>query len=85
MPRYKARFIPQAWINERATEVDAPGETEWDVTAYFLSDNYTDAEREDMLENGFDYTTDTLREDSNAPAWMLEWDGPFEVDVTITD
>ncbi len=75
--RIVAEFVPQAWINDYAVEVDAEGETEWDVTDHILAMG-----REKALSlRDDDYPTDDLRNLPNAPRWVREWSGPFVVRV----
>jgi hypothetical protein len=79
---YVARFVPQAWINDNAIEVDPRGETHW--TPAILSD----AVREDADEAAGSWVMDvddTLKLDAAAPAWVREWDGPFSLWVKRED
>lgn len=64
-----ARFHPQAWINDYATEVDAEGSTEWEVGVV----------PDDMLDDGYD--SDDLRSHANAPSWAKDWSGPFYIEI----
>jgi hypothetical protein len=69
------RFIAQAWVRNNAIEVDAAGPTTFEVPVadaqdtdgYWLPDH--------------DYTSDVLREHHNAPEWIRNWSGPFEVEI----
>jgi hypothetical protein len=81
--RYIATFIPQmvnSWLGGDIYPADPKGETEWDVTEYVRA-NYSPGDIEEMVNSGRDEMTDSLREDPNAPEWVREWDGPFEVDL----
>lgn len=75
---YKARFFPQAWINDYAVDIDADGETDW---------NLTDAEAAQALSEArrpcpdLDY----LREHADAPTWVREYPGPFRVELIGPD
>lgn len=76
--KYIAIFTPQAWINDHARDVDAAGPIAWDVThAVSTADEDT---RQSYLDGGNE-DADELRELSQTPKWVREWDGPFEVHV----
>ena len=63
------RFRPQAWIDDDAVDVDAEGATEFEVPAKAIE--------------GIKPRTcnaDRLRDHKNAPKWVKEWHGPFEVE-----
>lgn len=64
-----ASFRPQLWQNDYAVPVDPQGETDWKVYAHELEPG------EDVL--------DYLRHSRNAPEWVRDWSGPFEVDLEI--
>lgn len=65
----KAIFHPQAWINDYAVDVDAEGETEFDVGDVPAG----------MRDN--DYPSDELHAHENAPEWVKEWAGPFWIEI----
>lgn len=65
----RVRFHPQAWINDRAIEVDPQGETEWEVEVVV-----------DDVEDDT-YESDELRLHENAPEWVKDWTGPFFIEV----
>jgi len=67
MPR--ARFHPQAWVNDYAITVDPEGEVEWEVgeEAASLTDD--------------SYESDDLRFHPNAPDWVKDWSGPFYIEI----
>ena len=71
-----AEFVPQAWINDYAVECDAEGPRTWDIG------NLTEDEIRKLDEDS--YTRDELRFHPNAPAWVRDWTGPFEVYVYNT-
>ena len=62
------RFIPQAWINDYAVTVDLEGPDTFQVPS----------EAVEGIESRT-YESDTLRGHKNAPAWVREWQGPFEI------
>lgn len=70
---WKAKFIPQAWINGYAVEVDALAENTWEITSAAAN------EAIGMARNSLDW--DYLREDDRAPEWVREYPGPFEVEL----
>ena len=69
----KARFHPQAWVDDYAIDVDPEGPTEWDVGAV----------SETMKDDTYD--PDRWREHPNTPAWVREWAGPFWIEVDLPD
>lgn len=75
VPTVRVRFIPQAWIRNYAVEVDPEGAAEYDVPARDAQD--TDGQ---WLRD-HDYASDALKGHDNAPAWIWDWSGPFEVEI----
>lgn len=69
------RFVPQMWINDYAATVDALGPTEWVVDR---SDIFFDFAKEHEQR-------DDLRYHVNAPDWIADWQGPFEVELVDPD
>jgi hypothetical protein len=63
-----AEFVPQAWVKDYAIDVDDEGETEWTVDADEIQ-----AQAQD---------NDYLRSSRNAPDWVRNWEGPFEIYLT---
>lgn len=87
--RFTARFSPQAWVRDYAIEVDPEGDTEWDVTAEFAT---LPSDYRAMLLEEIDRTDDealdrddALKGDPNAPEWVREWRGPFDIYVRRED
>lgn len=81
-----ARFVPQAWINDYAVDVDPEGDTEWDATAEFgqmpadyRADLLEELRSEDEVIDNYDW----LKSDPNAPEWVREWSGPFSIWVRL--
>jgi hypothetical protein len=78
--RFRARFVPQAWVRDNAIGVDPQGPTSWDCTEFVES---ADREwRERTVATGHDID-DLLRSDPNAPRWIRDWSGPFETYVEV--
>lgn len=75
--RIYASFVPQAWVNDNAIEVDALGDTRFDVTDHILSLGKKKA----LAIKDCDCPSDELRLLSTAPEWIREWDGPFSIFV----
>ena len=69
------RFIPQAWVKAHAIDVDPAGPSTFTVGA-------GDAQNADgdWLEDR-SYASDRLRTHANAPRWIREWSGPFEIEI----
>lgn len=61
-------FHPQAWINDYAVPVDPEGPVTFEVEP--------EAVRGIEPET---FEADDLRFHNNAPAWIREWSGPFEI------
>jgi hypothetical protein len=85
--RYIARFQPEAELNGYVIKVDPPGPSTWDATAYIRkyaakTDPRTRNDLRCALAGGY-VDMDFVRDDPAAPAWVQEWSGPFEVDVSI--
>ena len=77
--RYTATFRPQAWVNGYSEAVDPEGPVSWDCTEY-LTANFSPERIEEMVVETFGtFDHDDLTQDPNAPEWVRNWDGPFEV------
>lgn len=72
-----AEFKPQAWIDDDAVEVDAEGDRTWSIG------NLTEAQIDALHLDS--EARDNLRFHSNAPKWVRDWAGPFEVYVYEDD
>lgn len=70
---YCAEFVPQVWINDYAVECDAEGERVWSIG------EQTDERLRELLSDS--YERDELRFHANAPQWVKDWAGPFEIYV----
>lgn len=78
MPKYIARFTPQAWIRDLACEVDCEGDREWDVTEELSAMSESERNAAMIADT---YESDDLRGSKNAPDWVKNWSGPFYVSV----
>jgi hypothetical protein len=65
-----ASFNPQAWLRDMAFSIEPQGDTDWDIHPYELR-----ADQHDQ---------DYLKYSMNAPQWVRDHSGPFEVELTIT-
>jgi hypothetical protein len=74
-PRVIAEFVPQAWVNDCAIEVDPQEPREWDVTIEVIEKGPDFRWQDDMPDS------DELRTSDLAPAWASDWGGPFYVRV----
>ena len=71
--RLECTFRPQAWVNDNAIPVDGPElPATWQVEC--------DLSR---LPQPRSHETDALRQHPDAPQWVRDWQGPFEVDYTV--
>lgn len=72
-----AKFHPQAWIKDYTVEVDPERPTEFGVTEEILR-----LSKEEALSlKDDDYRADDLRYVMSAPTWVVQWPGPFWVEV----
>lgn len=86
--RLEARFVPQAWVNDYAIDVDPEGDTRWDVTDAFneLEAHYQARLLAEIAEHGEALDNDdALAGDPAAPEWIRNWSGPFSLWVSYTD
>lgn len=85
--RYVARFTPEAWIRDQATEVDPQGPQEWDCTNLALARRdylaAAAARQGESLDDGEGVldNDDVFRDDPNAPEWVRAWTGPSTIRV----
>jgi hypothetical protein len=70
----RVRFTPQAWIKDYAYDIDPEGETVFEIPI-------ADAMINGRLRKNNDYETDALKSHPNAPEWIREFRGPFEVEI----
>lgn len=79
---WQAEFSPEAWINDYAVSVDPAGETTWKIDAAEAAQCFqnTATPGTDVIAN-----RDALREHPNAPQWVKEWSGPFEIRLINPD
>lgn len=70
-------FTGQAWINERARDVDGK-ETTYTVPLSALRRRGEWALDETPFRH---FVSDSLHTHENAPEWVQEWSGPFELQV----
>lgn len=76
-PRVIAHFQPQAWVNNYTMDVDASGETEWDITAEVIA---MDPKRAQEIEDDSN-ESDAFTGSKAAPAFVRDWSGPYHVSV----
>lgn len=76
-PRVIAHFQPQAWVKDYAIDVDASGETEWDITAEIIA---MDPEKAQDIKDDSD-ESDAFTGSKSAPAFVRDWSGPYHVSV----
>lgn len=76
-PRVIAHFQPQAWVKDYAIDVDASGETEWDITAEIVA---MDPKQAQDIEDDSN-ESDAFTGSKSAPAFVRDWSGPYHVSV----
>lgn len=71
-----ARFHPQAWINDHATDIDHDEPPRWaltpDAAQHVMDIGGMTAHAADL---------DWLRDDATAPSWVRTWTGPFTISI----
>lgn len=72
MIKIRCTFRPQAWINDYACDVDVPEGTDrtWEMEVEELPPPHS-------------YESDELRWSPNAPDWVVDHSGPFEVEFEV--
>jgi len=75
--RIKATFVPQAWMNDQAIEVDAEGETVFDVTHLVLAMGREMA----LAIRDNRESSDIMASAETAPEWVRKWQGPYRIEV----
>ena len=82
--RYVVEFLPQRWVGDMAMEVEPEGPAEWCITRREVVE-LTGFEPSVLLDRDVAHATDrdNLRESRNAPRWVREWSGPFEVYLSL--
>lgn len=90
-PTLSALFVPQEWMNDIAHEVRVPdsNEVSFEVPLHEALEIFQqtdpdlaffDPENGHILPEG-SYETDALTGHPSAPGWVLDWNGPFEVEI----
>jgi hypothetical protein len=75
--RIIAKFHPQEWRDDYAIPVEPLGPTSFDVTDVIL-----ELPLSELLKlRDDDYSTDWLARCKAAPEWIVDWNGPFWVEV----
>lgn len=67
---FTADFRAEVWLNDQTLSVDPQGDTAWIVLPHELQPRESDL--------------DYLKHSTNAPEWVREWAGPFEIDMLFT-
>lgn len=70
-----ATFVPQAWSNNYAVEVDPEGETSFDITPEVESMGKENA----LAIKDNTNASDMFQYAAHAPAWVKQWSGPFYI------
>jgi hypothetical protein len=76
-PTVTLQFRPQAWIRDNAVDVDPEQPDTWDVPLSLLRTRFPTAE--DWHEDH--RARDDMRFEGQAPRWIRDWSGPFEVEL----
>ncbi|MBE0562561.1 MAG: hypothetical protein IH622_17285 [Ochrobactrum anthropi] len=73
--RVTLTFMPQIWRHDQAIEVDVSEPKDWTVALSLLLERFpTEAEWDANAQ-----IRDDLRHEGDAPQWIRDWPGPFEV------
>lgn len=70
-----AIFVPQAWMDDNAVDVDPEGETTFDITPEVES---MGKERALAIKDNTD-ASDVFQYAAHAPKWIKHWSGPFYI------
>lgn len=70
-----ATFVPQAWIGNNAVDVDAEGETSFDITPEIESMGKENA----LAIKDNSNSSDVFQYAAHAPKWIKQWSGPFYI------
>jgi hypothetical protein len=76
-PLVTLRFRPQAWVRDHAISVDPEAPDTWQVAQALLLERFPTSDDWSARDND----RDDMRLEGNAPAWIREWSGPFEIDL----
>lgn len=76
-PSVTLRFRPQAWVNDNAISVDPETPDTWQVPKALLLERFPTMEVWCEADND----RDDMRFEGNAPKWVRDWSGPFEVEL----
>lgn len=69
-----ATFRPQTWVDDEARPADALGDTTWTLSPTDVAG----------LDSGHLDTDDLVySRTSDVPAWVRDWEGPFEIDISV--
>lgn len=69
-----ATFRPQKWVDDDAHPVDALGDDTWVLSPTDVAG----------LDSGHLDTDDLVySRTSDVPDWVRDWDGPFEIDISV--
>jgi hypothetical protein len=84
-PRVEARFVPQAWVNNAALDIDPQGPQTWDASALWgrLNKHYRWQLMEEFDGDEVLDTDDCFAQDPAAPRWVREHQGPFSIYLTM--
>jgi hypothetical protein len=70
MKRIRCTFQPEVELLSHIVSVDSPFPAVWEMEV-------------DQLPEPHSLESDQLREHPNAPEWVREWSGPFEVNYEV--
>lgn len=77
VPTVTLQFKPQAWIDDYAVSVDVDHPDRWTVPLALLLERFPT--EQDWRHR--DEDRDQMRDEGDAPTWIRNWSGPFEIDV----
>ncbi len=83
-PRYTAHITAEAWQDDQAVEVDAPGPQERDCTEFARWERrYLNEMAEQHGEQNGEVLDgdDLFASDPAAPGWVAAWTGPFTIRI----
>lgn len=76
--KIRCTFFPQAWVRDTAMQVDPQGPDTWTMTLLEMEETTGVSDPEELDDHP--YQRDDLRLSKNAPDWVKNWSGPFEIE-----
>lgn len=79
--KLECTFEPQIWFRDNTITVDPTGPTTWEMEMLEVVELTGIEDMNQMDEDP--YSRDNLRHSKNAPDWVQNWFGPFEIEWKV--